>query len=736
MTKQCRQPIYNAQKFKEFCKQNGAPTLFDGMYQAMLPCRPDRTSVSIQESAERHAMVTIYMMCYSQSERFNWLQRDMSNFLHYHGMSDTGLYALYKMGLGLGHTTFYRDAHRAKYDHDIQLRDVIQTAIAGKKLMVIIIDDYTNIHTRQRSNFTEIAHMATVLLRIFEAPAVPASVDGHPVNDPVGVNTQALLNGFAENMWTVMSPFVSTAPNTIHQQYFNPTNERQRLTTHMYGNNNDVRQLRCVENAHLIDCVPQALKSFTDYQHAAAVYLYTPLLEYLREHCVVVPGDWPSQFYQRQMSYSANIRPPALRNTLASMGPLHVSLNGQENVVIKFMPFFKKFYQHLFKKQLAKKPNPWRISLLLELVYGGWTLVRQPVNQRLHRCKDMQIRTLLNLLENYAPLTLSIYSVLFKSNSYDEYFKAMQQVWVMFWCFRRRHYDKAPLVWLANMLYLKNNQHPMFTTIRDNLHILDEYPVENFHSLLRARTELWDNAETIQKKAIWIDQRRQQLHNFSTWFVPPRQCQLKRNQLRYLKFRAAQYLLELINNICTHPFSGEELPRTPRQSRTVTRWRLRELFGDLPVNNQLLPLGFQFEGNGDLEKALAATGQKLPFSPRQNVRCDRTGCATSPNDLVVLFPCGHSFHRSCLAPHVEFCFICRTGLLLAVRQKAEIARTAIFNPAYHEEQNDDDDDDGNDGDDNHEEDPLHVAELTDEQAAANLQGLLNQVAALPPIQLL
>ena len=94
--------------------------------------------------------------------------------------------------------------------------------------------------------------MAIVLLRIFDTPAVLAVVDGHPVNDPVGVNAQVLLNCFEENMRTIMSTFVSTAPN-VTQQFINSTcNERGRRTTHMYRNNNNVRQLRCVENAHFI----------------------------------------------------------------------------------------------------------------------------------------------------------------------------------------------------------------------------------------------------------------------------------------------------------------------------------------------------------------------------------------------------------------------------------------------------------------------------------------------------
>ena len=96
----------------------------------------------------------------------------------------------------------------------------------------------------------------------------------------------------------------------------------------------------------------------------------------------------------------------------------------------------------------------------------------------------------------------------------------------------------------------------MYTAIKQNLHILDKYPVEDFHILLRARTEPWDNAENIQRKAVWIDQRRQQLHDFRRLYnvCPSKAMRAKAKQLRYLKLCAAHYLLELINNICTHFF--------------------------------------------------------------------------------------------------------------------------------------------------------------------------------------
>ena len=160
----------------------------------------------------------------------------------------------------------------------------------------------------------------------------------------------------------------------------------------------------------------QNLKSYGNYGDAAQVYLATPLAEYLKNYNVLIPGDWPSQFYQWQLPYNSDLHSP-LRNTTATMGPLHISLNSQKNFVRKFI-IFQAHYNHLFKKKLAKKPKPWRVTLMLELRYGGWTLIRQPVLARLQRFQDLQFFTFLKLVDNYTPLCLSIYSVFFSSQTH------------------------------------------------------------------------------------------------------------------------------------------------------------------------------------------------------------------------------------------------------------------------------------------------------------------------------
>ena len=360
----------------------------------MTPLRHQRQSQSGKTlDAHKHVVVVIYMLAYSQSQMCNGLQKDVANFCQYHGLSDISMRALHEMGVSVGMTSFYKGVHDCRKHHIVSIFQSAERALAEKKLVVVIIDDYTNIHTRRRSDGrqTNNSHMATVLMRVFDLPAVAA--EHPPTNLPAGINIEQLLNGFHKKNGLVLQHFCNhnapPPPPKLMQHCFNPIQERLRLTTHMHGEGNNVGRVRGTANAHLIDCSPQPLKSYTNYRQASAIYLATPLQQYLKHFTILLPGDWPSQFYERLLAYNEPL-PSLLRNTTAFMGPLHVSLNAQETAVLKYIIFFKALYHHLSNKTLANHPKPWRITLHLELVFGGWSLIRQPVLAKLQRFKDLQ----------------------------------------------------------------------------------------------------------------------------------------------------------------------------------------------------------------------------------------------------------------------------------------------------------------------------------------------------------
>ena len=110
-------------------------------------------------------------------------------------------------------------------------------------------------------------------------------------------------------------------------------------------------------------------------------------------------------------------------------------------VIAKYTQSLQSFICFLFgnKAKLAKKPLPWRVSLLLEVLYGGWTLVRDSILSTFYHSKDVEFLTIFNLVDNYVPLVLSVYSIVFKCNDYDLYCKSLLRCWVMFMVFHRRH---------------------------------------------------------------------------------------------------------------------------------------------------------------------------------------------------------------------------------------------------------------------------------------------------------
>ena len=141
---------------------------------------------------------------------------------------------------------------------------------------------------------------------------------------------------------------------------------------------------------------------------------------------------------------SQNTSQPSILSIVPTIGPLHISLNSREHIVNSYHPFFKTVYETIFpRSKLADKPKPWRVRLISEIVYGGWTLIQRTVMTKFSRFKDVERGALFNLLDSYIPLVLSIYGISFKLNNFSDYFRAMIRIWIMFTCLQRRHYNKA-----------------------------------------------------------------------------------------------------------------------------------------------------------------------------------------------------------------------------------------------------------------------------------------------------
>ena len=152
--------------------------------------------------------------------------------------------------------------------------------------------------------------------------------------------------------------------------------------------------MRSTENTKLVNSLHIPLKSYEDILLAFKHMLSNGLEIYLKDFLTPFMGDLPTQFFMRQLVY--NLAEVSLlticENVVPLIGPLHISLNSQECVLKFFDPIFAELYSTLFgkKAKLAKKPQAWRVSLLLEVLYGGWPMVRDSILSVFYFSKDIE----------------------------------------------------------------------------------------------------------------------------------------------------------------------------------------------------------------------------------------------------------------------------------------------------------------------------------------------------------
>ena len=588
-------PVMDPDQFQDICMQAGAVNLFSTLYKAM---SSDRMSKERQELTKLRVMAVIYIMIYSKSQRANWFQVSLARTLQQFGISQQGMESLRNLGITAHPRTIKASLQASSASHIDKVKLFFQTVIENKQFIIFCIDDYHNIHTKHRPETktqTQSVHTSTLLVKVF--PNIKA-VPNDPLQPLLPVNPveDTLVKIFIdENMSNFSKTYASNMPDWVVAKYFDPEAERHRLAIHDYQQT-EIRQMRCMDNIKLVDSLKLPLKSYNDLLTAFNHMLSSGLEEYITHFATPFPGDWPMQFFMRQLVYNtASVSLPMVcKNVVPMIGPLHISLNSRECVLVNFHPIFADVYSFLFgaKAKLARKPKPWRISLLLEVIYGGWTLVRDSIMPVFTNCKDIEFLTLINLIDNYVPLVLSIYSVIFKCSNYNFYCKSLFRCWIMMMVFCRRHYDKALLVALSTLKYWDHNTHPMHQTVQQFLAAFDEYPVENFHSVLRARTNETDTAEQIRKKAKEIDNCKKELHEFQSSFVPPRKFNFSKKRIDNLKARAAEFLVNRFEAIHSNPGMASQQPRQFRQRKIITKWLLPNLFGNQVVTNKVLPLGF------------------------------------------------------------------------------------------------------------------------------------------------
>ncbi len=145
---------------------------------------------------------------------------------------------------------------------------------------------------------------------------------------------------------------------------------------------------------------------------------------------------------------------------------------------------------------------------------------------------------------------------------------AIYWVWLMFLCFKRKNYNKNPLIWLCQLLYWEKNNKELFDTIASNIAAIDEYRVENTHSIIRGNTNKYDPPDLLSRKAKAIFSSKSTLHNFKSSFTPPKNYTFSRSSLKGIKVAVAKILVSIFKSI-SDDSDWSEIPAVLKNENSI-----------------------------------------------------------------------------------------------------------------------------------------------------------------------
>jgi hypothetical protein len=250
------------------------------------------------------------------------------------------------------------------------------------------LDDYHNIHEKRRPNTTTLStakHMATCICKQVSACApVPIIFNGSSIHNPVNIDASnicfRLINQYHG---TFDTSYTNCKKQWLINRRLDINNfdKIELLTVHFYDDAIvEKKEERSMKEVRLIRFQEKNLHSMNDYVSALQLILDIDNdTGILYNRVAPLVADWPGQLfihkaitnlYKDNSQYSI---PSRINSFVPILGPLHVSLNSREHVLIIYYTFFQKLFHFVFGKRkiLAKKPKPWHINLLLDLAYNG-----------------------------------------------------------------------------------------------------------------------------------------------------------------------------------------------------------------------------------------------------------------------------------------------------------------------------------------------------------------------------
>ena len=203
LTQHCdkeKKPIYEPTEFFKFCSQHGAANCFNFVLAYMTSSRHFEDRISLNRKL---TVAILYQLCFGLSQKSNFLQEDNGLFLQFCNLSQTGIETQRLLGTSCSSKVLSRYRANIGKEHSTVVNDAIKNALENKHAILMMIDDYHNIHTvrrpRERTHTCKVDHMATIIIKIVkEASAIPFS-SVNLIHKPSGIDPDLLVNNLCYN---------------------------------------------------------------------------------------------------------------------------------------------------------------------------------------------------------------------------------------------------------------------------------------------------------------------------------------------------------------------------------------------------------------------------------------------------------------------------------------------------------------------------------------------------------
>jgi hypothetical protein len=672
-----QKPIYDPKEFKNMLEIADEDLIgfFDELYEGT---NPNTKSDQTNNNNKKKLVSLCYFLASINNKYINGIKADIGSYLETSGASATSIDTLANIGLSVSRRTVNRQKILISEDHQNTVNDYCLQNI--ENLFILNIDDYHNIHRRDQPTLLEthnINHFVTILLNtnsnILKIPYY--SSNNTPIHNPKGVDFKLIIDYIDVKFMNKLGKSYYHQ-NELWQQYLfddSYENKLEFLTIHNYdGRVQNQQELRSMKNSKLVDFILHPLHSTKDYIESAnilfKVFEKTEQEDYLNNFVIPTICDWPGQVnLRRAITLRLNKKdksgiPSQILSLIPMIGPLHISLNSRETLFQIYHFFFEMLYHNLFgeNKILAQKPKPRLINLILNLTFYGWKNIRNLIINRFGNTKDIEYLMMIDLLDNSLPLTLDIYTKLFRCGFFEGYLECIVKIWILFQRLQRHNYNKAPLIFLSDVFYWTLNDHPVLNILNDYLPILNDYFVENFHSSLRYQTAESNTDKQIIQKAKTIDIERNQ-EGFKDAFINTRNTNISEVKLISLEKKVSLFLLSLFDKIYHN--IGKTINNNNRVFELPS-------FNNRNVDIRVLPLAW--------------STSNLPNN--DNV-CDAENCLSTNtiNSSNIILICGHSYHKECLSLLNEKCKYCFNYLSENIKTNITSLNRRLFKPLKDDE---------------------------------------------------